>query len=317
MGRQLVGDEQAAKAMACLLGSSAVFGVPARPPAPLDNLMASQSAACTTFMTCLQKDMTGRNSNFYEYVQIGAHVGDTSLDLVAEAARKSKWKGLLVEPDPAAFAVLTGEDRDRSIDGYKYEQVAIGSQAEAVNGTITFYSVSPDVDRLTNVDSRSGASLPTVTRLSSTSRAYILANAAASFTEKGLDAEQYITGELAQCKDINQILTESEIGSFIKEHGGPLETFRLLMVDTEEHNAKVLMALDLDQRAFLPHYLTYKTNSLTAEEVAQLETKFTAKYQHRETDADSVYWWREPTDCEVTDCAATASFTASLAARSR
>merc|ERR1712194_770311 len=86
---------------------------------------------------------------------------------------------------------------------------------------------------------------------------------------------QYITGELAQCKDINQILTESEVGSFIKEHGGPLETFRLLMVDTEEHNAKVLMALDLDQRAFLPHYLTYRTNSLTAEEVAQLETKFT------------------------------------------
>jgi hypothetical protein len=253
-------------------------------------------------MACLQKDMSGRNSNFYEYVQIGAHMGDTSLDLVAEAARKSKWKGLLIEPDPAAFAVLTGEDRDRSIDGYKYEQVVIGSQAEAVNGTITFYSVSPDVDRLTSVDS-----------LSSTSRAYLLANAAASFTEKGLDPEQYITGELAQCKDINQILTESEVGSFIKEHGGPLETFRLLMVDTEEHNAKVLMALDLDQRAFLPHYLTYRTNSLTAEEVAQLETKFTAKYQHRETDADSVYWWREPTDCEVTDCAATASF----AARSR
>ena len=107
--------------MACLLGSSAALGVPARPPAPLDNLNLAQAAACTTFMACLQKDMSGRNSNFYEYVQIGAHMGDTSLDLVAEAARKSKWKGLLIEPDPAALAVLTGEDRDRSIDGYKYE----------------------------------------------------------------------------------------------------------------------------------------------------------------------------------------------------
>jgi hypothetical protein len=302
--------------MACVLGSSVVFGVPARPSAPLDNLNLAQAAPCTTFMECLQKDMNGRNSNFYEYVQIGANVGDTSLDPVAEAARKSKWKGLLVEPDPAAFAVLSGEDRDRSIDGYKYEQVVIGSQAEATNGTITFYSVSPDVDRLTSVDSRSGASLPpTVTRLSSTSRAYLLEHAAASFSEKGLDAEQYITGELAQCKDVNQILTESEVGSFIKEHGGPLETFRLLMVDTEEHNAKVLMALDLDQRAFLPHYLTYKTNSLTADEIAQLETKLSAKFQHRETDADSAYWWREPTNCDVTDCTATAA--TSFAARSR
>ena len=73
--------------------------------------------------------------------------------------------------------------------------MAIGSQLEAVNGTITLYSISPDVDRLTNVDSRSGATLPTVTRLSSTSRAHILNNAAASFSEKGLDAEKYITAE--------------------------------------------------------------------------------------------------------------------------
>jgi len=290
----------------CLLGSSAIFGVP-RPVGPLDNLNLAQSAACTTFMACLQKDMGGRNTNFYEYVQIGAHVGDTAFDPVAKLARDSKWKGLLVEPDPAAFAILTGEDRDRSIDGYKYEQVAIGSQLEAVNGTITLYSVSPDVDRLTNVDSRSGATLPTVTRLSSTSRAHILNNAAASFSEKGLDAEKYITAELAQCKDINQILTDNEIGGFTKEHGGPLETFRLLTVDTEEHDAQVLMALDLEQRAFMPHFLVYKQNHLTAEEVAQLEQKFTAKYQHREVDGDSVYWWREPTDCEATDCAATAA----------
>ena len=286
------------------LGSSVVFGVP-RPVASLDNLNLAQAKACETFMTCLHKDMGGRNTNFYEWVQIGAHVGNTGFDPVAKLARDSKWKGLLVEPDPAAFAILTGEDRDRSGDGYKYDQVAVGSQLEAVNRTITFYSVSPDVDRLTNVDSRSGATLPTVTRVSSTSRAHIFDKTAAAFSEKGLDAANYITGNLAECKDINQLLTDNEIGGFTKEHGGPLETFRLLTVDTEEHDAKVLMALDLDQRAFTPHFLVYKQNHLTPEEVAQLNLKFGAKYQHREVDGDSVYLWREPTDCEATDCSAT------------
>ena len=64
------------------------------------------------------------------------------------------------------------------------------------------------------------------------------------------------------------------------------------MVDTEQHTA-------------------------TADEIAQLETKLSAKFQHRETDA--AYWWRrgvsEPTSCEVTDCTATAA--TSFAARSR
>ena len=45
-------------------------------------------------------------------------------------------------------------------------------------------------------------------------------------------------------KDINQVLTDNEIGSFTKEHGGPLETFRLLTVDTEEHDAKVRRPLE-------------------------------------------------------------------------
>jgi hypothetical protein len=40
------------------------------------------------------------------------------------------------------------------------------------------------------------------------------------------------------------------------------------MVDTEQHTA-------------------------TADEIAQLETKLSAKFQHRETDADAAYWWRE------------------------
>jgi hypothetical protein len=226
---------------------------------------------------------------------------------VAKAARSSKWKGLLVEPDAASFAVLTGEDRDRSIDGYKYEQVAIGSTREAANRSITLYTVSPDVDRLTNVDSRSGATLPAVTRLSSTSRAFLLDKAAAAFAASGLNAESYVVADTALCKDINQVLDENEIGGFTKEHGGPLETFRLLTVDTGEHNAKVLMALDLDQRAFTPHFLTYKQNHLTAKETSDLEQKFAVKYQHREVDGDDVYWWREPTDCDATDCAATST----------
>ena len=40
------------------------------------------------------------------------------------------------------------------------------------------------------------------------------------------------------------------------------------MVDTEQHTA-------------------------TADEIAQLETKLSAKFQHRETDADAAYWWCE------------------------
>ena len=34
------------------------------------------------------------------------------------------------------------------------------------------------------------------------------------------------------------MLNEHEVGAFTKEHGGPMETFRLMTVDTEEHDAK-------------------------------------------------------------------------------
>jgi hypothetical protein len=55
-------------------------------------------------LSCLQHDIVGRNTNFYEWVQIGASDGSTSFDPIAKVARESKWKALLIEPDPVSYA---------------------------------------------------------------------------------------------------------------------------------------------------------------------------------------------------------------------
>ena len=74
-------------------------------------------------MSCLQHDIVGRNTNFYEWVQIGASDGSTSFDPIAKVARESKWKALLIEPNPVSYAELTSEENLQSMpNDYQYEQ---------------------------------------------------------------------------------------------------------------------------------------------------------------------------------------------------
>ena len=58
-----------------------------------------------------------------EWVQIGASDGSTSFDPIAKVARESKWKALLIEPDPVSYAELTSEENLQSMpNDYQYEQ---------------------------------------------------------------------------------------------------------------------------------------------------------------------------------------------------
>jgi len=168
---------------------------------------------------------------------------------------------------------------------YQYEQVAIGTRSEALRQNTTLYSISPTVDV--------GVQRSTLNRLSSTSKAHLLGKATTLFAEKGLNIEDHIVASTVDCKDINQVLNEHEVGAFTKEHGGPMETFRLMTVDTEEHDAKILMDLDLEERGTVPHYLAYKQTHLSADEASQLEQKLATKFPHREVDGDAVYVWRD------------------------
>jgi len=269
----------------CLLGSSSVLGVP-KPLTAQGELMLQRAKPCRDFLSCLQHDIVGRNTNFYEWVQIGASDGSTSFDPIAKVARESKWKALLIEPDPVSYAELTSEENLQSMpNDYQYEQVAIGTRSEALRQNTTLYSISPTVDV--------GVQRSALNRLSSTSKAHLLSKATTLFAEKGLNIEDHIVASTVDCKDINQVLNEHEVGAFTKEHGGPMETFRLMTVDTEEHDAKILMDLDLEERGTVPHYLAYKQTHLSADEASQLEQKLATKFPHREVDGDAVYVWRD------------------------
>ena len=112
-------------------------------------------------------------------------------------------------------------------------QAAIGSQSEAMKRNITLYSIRADHGLQYDMS-----------RMSSTSYNHVLGKSSALFQEKGANAQDFIVANTVDVKDINQVLTDNEIGSFTKEHGGPLETFRLLTVDTEEHDAKVRRPLE-------------------------------------------------------------------------
>ena len=149
-----------------------------------------------------------RHRDFF-FVQVGANDGST-VDPIHQMVRRYQWRGMLIEPEPRAFAAL--QETYRDAPQLTMIQAAIGP----VDGSVTFYRVRPDVPGLPD-------KAPLV---SSLDRAMLLRNIGAEFSP-------FVEGiEVPGCT----------LTSLFRQHG--ITRVDLLQIDAEGYDLKVLQSLD-------------------------------------------------------------------------
>ena len=201
------------------------LGAPAVPSWVLQPTAGSLSTAppCAsdaTFLECIGAVVALDNSTSDRYVTIGAHTADEDFDPLYQTLRQTAWTGLLVEPEPHLYSILTSKQRP----GFEYERVAVGAPDEA-GKNITFYTVSDDIDPYTGVDKRSGKAFPTGVAggINSLNLSHLLKHSY-YWTERGLKIDDYIVPISVPCVAASWLLTKHELSA---------PSFRLLLVDTE------------------------------------------------------------------------------------
>ena len=166
-----------------------------------------------------------RRGDFF-FVQVGAFDG-SCVDPIHEMVCRYRWRGMLIEPEPTAFASLQRTYKDHS--HLTLVQAAISNQ----NGKATFYRLRKDAP---NPPSKA----PLV---SSLDKAMLLKNVGTQF-------EPYVESIEVPCRTLTDLL---------KEHGA--SHVDLLQIDAEGYDLKILQSLDF--KAIRPAVINYEHDLLS------------------------------------------------------
>lgn len=173
-----------------------------------------------------------RPEDFF-FIQVGSFDG-VSNDPIRALVARHRWKGVLVEPQPEAFAALQRTYADHP-------------QVRLVNAAV---ATEPGTQILYTVDTAQGDFPPWAQQLASFRRDTLLAHRRAI---PGLAAA--IREQAVECLTLDQILSEA-----------PGQRLDLLQIDAEGYDAAILTSLDLTQHR--PVIIRYEHKHLSRREQA-------------------------------------------------
>lgn len=190
-------------------------------------------------------------------VQIGANDGLAG-DPLAEAFRKTRWSGLLVEPVPHLYEMLVSRYRDRQ--GIRIERAAVS----AYDGEAPLYRLRTEP----------GKSPEWFDQLATLDRDVLLKHRS-SIPE----IDSLLVEERVPAVRLDTLLARHEISRI-----------DLLVIDTEGHDFEVLRTLDFAR--FRPTLVMFEHQHLTeGDKQAAYALLETAGYDYRETvEGDAIAW---------------------------
>lgn len=177
-----------------------------------------------SILRVLERITRGHDQTF---VQIGAHVADTSNDPISK--HMLNWTGCMMEPVPWNFNMLQSTLTRKNIgDKVQAFQSAFCSQDSSKP---ILYAMSSSVDPKTGHDSKSNKDLPFwVSQIASLDRNQVL-KFKDTFEQAGLDITEYIEELEVQCMDFSDIVSKCN-----------LDSVSVLFVDTEGFDADVILS---------------------------------------------------------------------------
>jgi FkbM family methyltransferase len=200
-----------------------------------------------TFADFLRAYLRAQDLSSFFFIQVGAFDGKTN-DHVYDLATQWGLKGLIVEPQPAAFQALRENYRD--CNQLVFENVAVAD----VNGEKSFYTIRKDIDFLQYVNQAASFDPAHTRKLLK----HHITNQASDAIRS---AFKQLNLDFADCIERQPIQTRT-FRSLLDAHG--ISRYDFLQVDTEGFDFEVLKMADIENK--LPTLINYEHEHLSPED---------------------------------------------------